>query len=105
MSEAVWGLDPASTETAAKERRRYVDFPHRLGGYLVVRDGQQFVGNASYRISTDGQTMYLIGGTVLPECRGRGVYLAMLAYRLELAKQHGCGLATTQARVGRPSLF
>lgn len=59
VSAVVWGLDPTSTETAIQERRKYVDFPHRLGGFLVAIDGQKYIGNASYRVSTDGRTMYL----------------------------------------------
>jgi GNAT superfamily N-acetyltransferase len=100
VSSVVWNLDPASTKTAVKERRRYVDFSHRRGGYLVVRDGAKYVGNASYRMSADGQTMYLIGGAVLPGYRRQGVYRAMVEHRLDMAKQHGCVLATTQARLG-----
>ncbi len=44
--------------------------------------------------------MYLIGGAVLPEYQGQGVYCAQLQRRIEFAEQHGCDLLTTQARVG-----
>lgn len=101
VNARVWGMDASSVEAAVKERLSYVSLPERRGGYLVARtqDGE-VIGNGSYRISSDGQTLYLVGSAVLPEYRNRGVYRALLQYRFHRAKEAGCKLMTVQARVG-----
>jgi len=43
------------------------------------------------------RSAYLLGGVVLPEARGRGLYRALVNARLRDAAAHGLGLATTQA--------
>jgi GNAT superfamily N-acetyltransferase len=44
------------------------------------------------------RSAYLIGGVVLPEFRGRGVYRALIAARLRHARDAGLAVVTTQAR-------
>jgi GNAT superfamily N-acetyltransferase len=45
------------------------------------------------------RSLYLMGAVVLPAYRGRGVYRALIASRLQLARARGVGLATCQALV------
>lgn len=101
VSGLVWGMDSSSIESAERERLSYLSLPNRRGGYLVARDKQlRPVGNATYRISSDGRTMYLVGSAVLPEYRYQGVYRSLLKHRFSIAKSLGCDQLTVQARVG-----
>ena len=43
------------------------------------------------------RSLYLMGAVVLPAHRGRGVYRALIAARLDLARTRGVALATCQA--------
>jgi GNAT superfamily N-acetyltransferase len=88
--------DPKETE----RRLRYTQLLHRRGGYVLARDTERGIGNATWRISRDGQVMYLTGAGVVPSHRKRGVYTDMVAHRLQIANARGCMWATTQAREG-----
>lgn len=46
------------------------------------------------------RSLYLMGAVVLPQHRGRGVYRALIAARLAVARTRGVGLATCQALAG-----
>lgn len=101
VNAVVWGMDSASVEAAVMERMSYVSLPGRRGGYILARSHEgRAVGNGTFRISSDGRTMYLIGSAVLPEYRNRGVYHALLRYRFSKAREVGCELLTVQARIG-----
>ncbi|QQE77854.1 GNAT family N-acetyltransferase [Alicyclobacillus sp. SO9] len=101
VNAIVWGMDSASVEAAVRERKSYVSLPGRRGGYILARNREgKAVGNGTFRISSDGRTMYLIGSAVLPECRNQGVYHALLRYRFTKAREAGCELFTVQARAG-----
>ncbi|GIN70322.1 hypothetical protein J14TS2_07970 [Bacillus sp. J14TS2] len=99
INAKIWGMDLDSMEAAIRERKSYISLPGRRGGYIVAyNNGGLPIGNATFRISSDGQTMYLIGAAVLPEYRNKGVYHSLLQYRLNKSKEEGCQLLTVQAR-------
>jgi GNAT superfamily N-acetyltransferase len=101
VSASVWGMDSASVEAAVRERLFFSSVSEGRGGYIVARDNEGYpIGNGTYRISSDGKAMYLMGSAVLSEYRNQGVYHALLHYRFEKAKKAGCELLTVQARVG-----
>ena len=50
-------------------------------------------------ITVAGPDGRLWGGGVLPDARGRGVYRALLAARLDYAVAHGCAMAIVKGRV------
>jgi len=101
VNAVVWNMDSASVEAAVRERKSYVSFPGRRGGYILARNREgNAVGNGTFRISSDGRSMYLVGSAVLPEYRNQGVYHALLQYRFNRAKEARCELLTVQARVG-----
>ncbi|MBO0992985.1 GNAT family N-acetyltransferase [Bacillus sp. SD088] len=79
--------------------KTYISLPGRRDGYIVAYNNEGLpIGNAIFRISSDGQTMYLIGAAVLPEYRNKGVYHSLLQYRINKSKEEGCQLLTVQAR-------
>lgn len=101
INAEVWGMDSASIEASIREKMSYVSLPGRRGGYIVAYHNTGLpIGNGTYRISSDGQTMYLIGSAVLPEYRNKGVYHSLLQYRINKSKEEGCQLLTVQARLG-----
>lgn len=101
VNEAVWGMDNASVKAAVGERMAYLALPDRGGGYIVAYNHEQKpIGNGTFRISSNGQTMYLIGSAVLPQYRNRGVYHALLQYRFNKSIKAGCEYLTVQARKG-----
>ncbi|PKR85461.1 GNAT family N-acetyltransferase [Heyndrickxia camelliae] len=101
INAEVWGMDLTSVEAAIRERMSYISLPGRRGGYIVAYNNEGLpIGNGTFRISSDGQTMYLIGSAVLPEYRNKGVYHSLLQYRINKSKEEGCQLLTVQARIG-----
>ncbi|WP_425448913.1 GNAT family N-acetyltransferase [Dethiothermospora halolimnae] len=100
VSEEIWGLDEESAKVALKQRVQYFNLPSRRGNFIVALDNASGVGNGSYRYSQDGEVIYLTGSAVLPKYRKQGIYSSMVAYRLNMAKDKGCRLATVQARKG-----
>lgn len=62
--------------------------------YLASLDGEP-LGAASSQFFP--RSVYLFGGVVSPEARGRGLYRALVAARLRDAAARGIGVATTQA--------
>jgi len=63
--------------------------------FLAYRRGEP-VATASYIAFS--RSAYLIGGVVLPAHRGRGLYRALVAARLDHARARGIELATSHAR-------
>lgn len=67
------------------------------GGAVVAYVDGAPVGTGGVTVAgPDGR---LWGGGVLPAARGRGVYRALLAARLDYAAAHGCELAIVKGRV------
>ncbi|MBK7829936.1 GNAT family N-acetyltransferase [Nannocystis sp.] len=87
-----WDADPvplAAYERAVLTGRddRHPAFLARLGGVPV--------GAANCALFD--RSAYLMGAVVLPTFRGRGVYRALIAARLQVIAAHGLRLVTTQA--------
>ena len=68
----------------------------RGGGVVAYLDGSP-LGTGG--LTVEGDVGRLWSGSVLPEHRGRGVYRALLAARLEYAVRHCAGLALVRGRV------
>lgn len=75
-------------ETAIAEKLAYLSGP-RMGGELAAFIGEELVGNANWRDSTDGVTVDLVGAWTRPSYRGRGVYSTLCAYRRDRALERG----------------
>ncbi|HEY0986945.1 MAG TPA: GNAT family N-acetyltransferase [Kofleriaceae bacterium] len=87
-----WEVDPAVTL--------------ELNARILATHGRQHMFLASYRgepaatasyVAFD-RSAYLIGGVVLPQHRGRGLYRALVLARLRHACARGIALATSHAR-------
>ncbi len=100
VSAPVWGYSPEQQEQLVLERVGYLGIRNRRGGYLLAMVGGQAAGTASYRYSGDGRTIYLSGASTLPYFRGRGVFHALVQWRLAQARARGCRLAAVLARQG-----
>jgi ribosomal protein S18 acetylase RimI-like enzyme len=68
---------------------------------VIARRGGNVAGGASMRI--DGDIAQLTGAATLPEHRRRGVQSALLARRLTLAADAGCGVAVVTTAPGSKS--
>lgn len=90
---AGWGVDPAPLLAYERELR---DEPERHHFNFLAWHRGQPAGAANYYTFT--RSAYLMGGVVLPEHRGHGVYRSLLAARLRHARERGLGIVTTQAR-------
>lgn len=93
VTAAGWRVDARPLEALHRH------FTTHGGGRLpmfVARVGGRAAGSAAYLAAE--RSAYLMGGVVLPEFRGRGVYRALVAARLEHARRRGLALATSQAR-------
>ncbi|MCO5167072.1 MAG: GNAT family N-acetyltransferase [Planctomycetes bacterium] len=82
--------------------RFVVDHVRRPGVWAVLArlDGQPIGGGA---LEVGEEVGALMGASVLPAARRRGVQQALIARRLELAREAGARLATIQARPGIPT--
>jgi GNAT superfamily N-acetyltransferase len=90
MAEA-WGIDPgplalANTLALASPR-------HAL--FLAFIDGAPAATAGTVMFE---RSVYLLGGVTLPRARRRGAYRALVAARLEHARDRGIALATCHAR-------
>lgn len=91
---AGWDVDPAPM---LEFHRHLLATPNNPNHCFIAEQGGQPVGAANY--AALGRSAYFMGGVVLPEFRGRGVYRALLAARLRHAAARGLKLVTTQARL------
>jgi GNAT superfamily N-acetyltransferase len=64
--------------------------------FYLARVGGEPAGTAGF--IAKARCAYLVGGNVLPQFRGRGVYRALLDERLSAVAARGIQLAVTQAR-------
>jgi hypothetical protein len=74
----------------AAEKRELTIYLPRLEGRIV--------GMASMRIEQDG-VVYQRDAVTLPEFRGRGIYLTLVAHRVAAGRACGCAAALVQANV------
>lgn len=87
-----WSVDPGPLDSF---HRRIVDDPtSRTALFVASVDGAP-AGAAAVEVRPS--SAFLLGGVVLPEFRGRGVYRALLTARLGLAAARGVELAVTHA--------
>lgn len=101
LTARVWGIgDQTTKERMIKERESYLNMKNRRGGFITAFIGQDPVGYSRYRLSSDGEALYLNGAGVLLDFRNRHVYSSMLEYRENLAYSMGAGLTAVAAREG-----
>jgi GNAT superfamily N-acetyltransferase len=95
VSDAGW-----EREAVADPAARRGDHVRALGTgrfhMFVARRGGRLAGSAGF--VTKERSAFLVGGVVLPEHRGTGVYRALLDQRLRRIAALGLPLATTHAR-------
>lgn len=88
-----WGFEPAAN---AALHARILAAPGRRYHLFVAYHRGQPAASAGY--FAFARSAHLLGGVVLPEHRGRGVYRALVQARLAHAAARGLALATTHAR-------
>ncbi|HEY3529084.1 MAG TPA: hypothetical protein VGK78_08025 [Nocardioides sp.] len=98
VAAQVWGGAPSSDDRRAEQLRSLGNPLDEQGGFRVVAylDDTPFATGGCQ--VADGVAR-LYGGCVRAEMRGRGGYRATLRKRLEVAYDHGAGLALVHARV------
>ena len=69
-------------------------------GYLASIDGQTAGGGG---MSVRNRVASFFGDATLPEFRGRGVHMALIAQRLNAASEQGCDIAAAGAAPGSTS--
>jgi GNAT superfamily N-acetyltransferase len=99
VSSIIWGYSEQEKPNLFRQRKDFVNVFNGDGGFVVAysEEGKP-VGYGNYRYSTDGHALYLNGSGVLPTYRNKGIYKSLVRFRLHMAKEKGCKLATCQAR-------
>jgi len=91
-------IDAVANDWPVAERERYVEMwdvaRERFLMWLALDDGRP-VGMA--RSAVAGDALVLIGGSVLPDARGRGAYRSLVAARWRSATDRGLGALVTAA--------
>jgi len=89
---AGWEMDPGPL---APVNARVIS--HGRGHHLFLArfDGEPAATAGSVLFE---RSVYLLGGVTLPTFRGRGLYRALVAARMQHARAHGVQLATSHAR-------
>lgn len=88
---------PPDEELAAAAAASARTVPGGEGGCLVASVDGRPVGAAG--LAVGDHVARLWGGSVLEEARGRGVYRALLAARLDYAREHGLTMGLVKGRV------
>jgi GNAT superfamily N-acetyltransferase len=88
-----WDFEPAAT--AALQARILAAPERRYHMFLAYHRGEPAATACYFAFA---RSAYLLGGVVLPELRGRGLYRALVLARLGHARARGITLATTHAR-------
>jgi GNAT superfamily N-acetyltransferase len=102
VEAAVWGEHDASLESYL--RRTLANYSERMSIYLATVDGRP-VSAAWIYFPPDSQFASLWGGSTLGEYRGRGLYTALVAVRLQEARRRGISYLTVDASpMSRPIL-
>ena len=78
--------------------KRYLQFSHKEIQIFIARLEHSVVGYAFLRIEAHG-IANLCEAFTIPQARGQGVYLSLLAYRLAFAQEQGCTIAVTRANI------
>ncbi|MFO7566003.1 MAG: GNAT family N-acetyltransferase [Enhygromyxa sp.] len=89
---AGWGVEPASLEDYS--RAQVADPERRYALFLARHRGRPAAAAGCIALE---RSLFLQGGVVLPEFRGRGLYRALVAARLRYAATRGLGLVTVHA--------
>lgn len=89
-----WGM---ASEPLRAFHRRLIERPARDYRLFLAYYRDRPAGGASY--TSFSRSVYLVGGAVHPEYRGKGVYRALVDARLRAAAASGRIVATTQAQV------
>jgi GNAT superfamily N-acetyltransferase len=82
-------LTPAQIADEIERWSAHHAAPTRRGGDLAAFIGDELVGSASWRDSSEGDCVQFVGGWTLPSVRGRGVYSTLCAYRVARALERG----------------
>jgi GNAT superfamily N-acetyltransferase len=90
-----WQMDAAPLDIL--HRRMLADAARR--NHLFVARHEGVAAAVAAYVALD-RSAYLIGAVVLPSCRGRGLYRALVNARLRHAEARGLALATSVARTG-----
>lgn len=102
VEKAVWGEE--DTGLAGYLRRTVADHPQLMSVYVAYGDGKPTSAAWIY-FPAGSQFASLWGGSTLSEYRGRGLYTALLAVRLQEARRRGVGFMTVDAGpMSRPIL-
>lgn len=96
-TEVFGGGLPSDADVQRSAARDAVGLPAGRGGRLVAYLDDTAVGTGA--LSSRGPAAGLWGGAVLEQSRGRGIYRALLAARLEYAAAHHMTMALVKGRV------
>ncbi len=91
------GEVPPDQRLGAESKKVGRDIERGRGGGVVAYLDDEPVGTGGITINDGGGRLW--SGSVLDEHRGRGVYRALLAARLEYAVRHGATMALVKGRV------
>lgn len=102
IRQQVWQGDYSSM--ARSLTRRLVDAPESLGVYVAYMDGRP-VSTAQISFFQNGHFAGLVQAATLPDYRGRGLYTALVAVRVQEARQRGIRFLDADASpMSRPIL-
>ena len=88
-----WDLEASFVRSIAEDMARYLARGSMIYS-IATLDGVD-VGTSHVLLAP--RSGYLMGGAVLPEARGRGIYRAMVSHRLELLRARDIELCTVLA--------
>jgi GNAT superfamily N-acetyltransferase len=91
------GSVPPQERLAEMAERDSAAIPGGRGGMVVAYAGETPLGTGGVVIASGAARLW--GGAVIPAARGRGVYRATLAARLDYCAAHGASMALVNARV------
>lgn len=98
VQTTVFGDDmPPEDEIDSAAARSAVDVPAGRGGALVAYLAGRSVGAAG--LGVGGDVARLWGGSVVEDARRQGVYRALLAARLDYAREHALTVGLVKGRV------
>jgi GNAT superfamily N-acetyltransferase len=96
-AEIFGGAVPPPERLVEMAERDSAAVPGGRGGMVVAYDGETPLGTGGVAIASGAARLW--GGAVIPAARGRGVYRATLAARLDYSAAHGATMALVNARV------
>jgi GNAT superfamily N-acetyltransferase len=96
-AEIFGGSVPPQERLVELANRDSAAVPGGRGGLVVAYAGETPVGTGGVAVASGAARLW--GGAVRPAARGRGVYRATLAARLDYSAAHGATMALVNARV------